>query len=117
MPRSVTPRDRAVLTDIPAAAELVLRRINGRTLDQLRCDIDFQDLIVFRLLVIGEASKRLSPDAMEAIPEVPWIQVQGMRNRLIHGYDTIDFSIVWNTVQLDLPLLIAAVRGALSRTP
>lgn len=51
---------------------------------------------------------------MTDIPSVPWIKVQGMRNRLIHGYDNVDFEILWDTVQTHLPPLISALREYLN---
>ena len=57
--------------------------------------------------IVGEAANRISPEFQQAHCDIPWAKVRGMRNRLIHGYDAVDFNILWDTVQLDLPQLIA----------
>ena len=59
--------------------------------------------------IVGEAANRVSQATRERRPEIPWPQIIGMRNRLIHGYDVIDFDLLWDTVADDLPPLIAAL--------
>ena len=46
-----------------------------------------------------------------AYPSIPWPQIVGLRNRLIHGYDAVDFDILWDVLQFDLPALIAELRA------
>lgn len=71
-------------------------------------------LALTRLIeVVGEAAGRVSREGQEAHPEIPWRDAVTMRNRLIHGYDVIDYLRVWDTVALDLPPLIAALEKAL----
>ena len=61
---------------------------------------------VFNLMQIGELSKSsLSEGAKSAIQTVPWHQIYGMRNRIVHGYDGVDMRIVWDTVAEDIPKL------------
>ena len=57
------------------------------------------------LQIIGEAARRLSDSIREQHPDVPWGQIIGLRNRLIHGYDDVDHDIVWQIVTTDVPLL------------
>ena len=61
--------------------------------------------------IIGEAANRVSEVTRARHPDVPWAQIIGMRNRLIHGYDVIDYSLLWNTVTADLPPLIATLES------
>ncbi|MEM7017163.1 MAG: HepT-like ribonuclease domain-containing protein [Pseudomonadota bacterium] len=66
-----------------------------------------RQLALTRLMeIIGEAAKRVSSNTRQAHPEIPWAQIIGMRNRLVHGYDVIDFDLLWDTVKSDLPPLI-----------
>jgi uncharacterized protein with HEPN domain len=68
------------------------------------------NLALVRLLeIIGEAASRVPIEERPRYPEIPWPQIIGMRNRLIHGYDSIDFDILWQTLVEDLPPLIAAL--------
>ena len=65
------------------------------------------DATVRNLEIIGEAAARLSDETRAAIPEIPWADVIGMRNRLVHVYFDIDLERLWDTVQQDLPRLAA----------
>lgn len=61
---------------------------------------------VFNLMQIGELAKQcLSDDLKAEITSIPWKQLYGMRNRIVHGYDGVDMSIVWATIKSDLPSL------------
>ncbi len=75
-----------------------------------RADLDndrLLDLALTRLLeIIGEAANRVPEEIQEAHPEIAWGQIISLRNRLIHGYDSIDFDILWAIVQSDLPELV-----------
>ena len=72
------------------------------------------ELALVRLMeIIGEAAGRISPDTRAKLPEIPWSDVVAMRNRLIHGYDSVDPDILWDTVNYDLPSLLEAVNGLL----
>jgi uncharacterized protein with HEPN domain len=65
------------------------------------------ELALTRLLeIIGEAANRVPEETQEAHPEIAWGQIVSLRNRLIHGYDSIDFDILWAIVKEDLPELI-----------
>jgi uncharacterized protein with HEPN domain len=62
---------------------------------------------------IGEAAARVSQEGQEKYAEIPWREVIGMRNRLVHGYDSVDLAILWDTIELDLPPLIAQLEKIL----
>lgn len=80
-----------------------------------RDDVMRQDAVLRRLAVIGEAVKLLSAESLAAEPEVPWRRIAGMRDRLIHGYSSVDLDIVWRVTQVELPALAAAIERLLSR--
>ena len=74
-----------------------------------------QDAVVRNIEVIGEAAnniQRVDPSFATAHADVPWQVMYAMRNRLSHGYDKIDFEIVWKTVCNDLPALFQLVKAA-----
>jgi len=89
--------------------------VEGRT----RLDLDEDrvlNLALTRLLeIIGEAANRVPEDIQEKYPALPWLQMIGARNRLIHGYDSVDFDILWAIFQNDLPELISQLEQILSR--
>jgi len=65
-------------------------------------------LAIVRLLeILGEAAGRVPEDVRQAHATIPWSQIIGMRNRLIHGYDQVDLDIVWAVITSDLPALVA----------
>lgn len=73
-----------------------------------------QDAVFRNLEVIGEAAKNIQkadPFFAEAHSEIPWQVMYSMRNRLTHGYDTVDVEIVWRTVRHDLPVLYRLVQS------
>ena len=72
-----------------------------------------QDAVIRNFEVIGEAANRLSPAARHQA-EVSWRKVIAFRNRLIHGYDSVDFEILWQIVNHDLPSLIVALEQIVS---
>jgi uncharacterized protein with HEPN domain len=65
-------------------------------------------LALVRLLeIVGEAASRVPNDECAKYPEIPWPEIVGLRNRLIHGYDAVDLDILWQIIVHDLPPLIA----------
>ena len=60
--------------------------------------------------IVGEAASRVSEPKRAQHPQIPWRQVVALRNRLIHGYDTIDLEILWQIVKNDMPSLVAQLR-------
>ncbi len=60
--------------------------------------------------IVGEAANRVSVATQQKYPEIPWSQIVGMRNRLVHGYDVIDLDLLRDTVAQDLPPLIVTLQ-------
>jgi len=85
----------------------------GRQREDLERDRMLQLALVWLVEVVGEAAVRVRPETQKRFPSIPWRQVDGMRNRLIHGYDKVDLAILWDTTQDDLPVLILQLREAL----
>ncbi len=100
------PDDRGRLQDMLESAEEAVEVVRGKT----RADTDGDrvlNLALARLLeIIGEAAARLSPEFRLRHPEVPWADIIGLRNRLIHNYRDVDFNILWQIIDVDLPVLI-----------
>ena len=65
--------------------------------------------------IIGEAAAHVSQQTRERYPKIPWEDIVGMRNRIVHGYDEVDFDILWDVVELHLPPLVDEVRRALDQ--
>jgi len=100
------PRDEAILLDIAKAARLALEFARGLDQDAFLEDLKTQSAVSHQLMVLGEAVKRLSDEFCRKHPEIPWRQIAGMRDRLIHGYDVVDLDEVWLVLEEDLPELL-----------
>jgi uncharacterized protein with HEPN domain len=99
-------RDQIPLTQMLGYAREAVKLASGKSRGNLDTDRLFELALTRLLEVIGEAANRI-PDEIQAVnPEIPWLQVIGLRNRLIHGYDSVDFDILWAIVKDDLPDLI-----------
>ena len=110
----LTPKDKLRLEHMRSEAQKVRHKVAGRHRKELDEDDDLAAILAWRLALIGEAAARVSESLQNSHPAVPWLQIAGMRNRLIHGYDTIDLDLVWQTIEDDLPPLIAALDTILS---
>lgn len=75
------------------------------TYEQFADEFRINYAAVRALEIIGEATKRLPMEVREAYPSVPWREMAGMRDRIIHGYDTVDLRIVWDTIRQRIPAL------------
>ena len=82
-----------------------------------RSDLDTDRLLNLALTrlveIIGEAANRVPETVKAEYPDVPWLQMIGARNRLIHGYDSVDFDILWAIISRDLPRLITQLESIL----
>jgi uncharacterized protein with HEPN domain len=76
-------------------------------------EVQIQDAVIRRIEIIGEAARRVSDETKATYPDIPWKEMAGMRNLMIHDYDNVDLSIVWQTVQKDLPFLIGRFESLL----
>lgn len=93
------------LRDILDAVEKVDKFMEGISFEQFANDDRTNFAVVRALEVIGEATKRIPPVIQEQYPHVPWSEMAGMRDKLIHDYFGVDLQVVWRTVQEDLPPL------------
>lgn len=79
---------------------------NNKTLEDFQANPMCDEACVFNLMQIGEPAKTaLSDEAKTEIASIPWKQLYGMRNRIVHGYSGVDMRIVWDTIHDDLPVL------------
>ena len=85
---------------------------------QSRADLSGNRMLALSLVkcieIVGEAAGRIGEETRQQAPQVPWQDIVGMRNRLIHAYFDIDLDRVWDTVEGDLPVLIAQLEDLLS---
>ncbi|MBI5480047.1 MAG: DUF86 domain-containing protein [Deltaproteobacteria bacterium] len=108
--------DRQRLLDVLEAIERI-ERYTAQGREALERDELVQTWVVHHLQIIGEAAGKLTPELRAAHPEVPWAQIVGTRNVLVHHYFGIDVELVWSTVERDLPALKQAVTRVLAGLP
>src|SRR5438132_4268425 len=95
-------------------AQEAIEMLGAATLEQLRTDRKLQLALVQLIEIMGEAASRIPDDVRQAHPTVPWQSAADMRNKLIHGYDVIEYEIVFDTVRDDLPILVQQLRAILA---
>ena len=105
--------DLSHIRDIRDGCEYLFRTTRGLTAEQLLANEDKYGAVQHRLLIIGEAVKRLSEAFRNKHPQIPWRGFAGMGDRIIHRYEEVDIMIVWETIRTDIPTLLAVVESAL----
>src|ERR1022692_197277 len=99
-------RDKLYLQHIVQAVEKILSYTNSLTRDEFKHNMLIQDATIRELEIIGEAARLISEATKRAHPDIPWYEISGMRNRLIHEYFGVDLAVVWKTVTEDLEILV-----------
>ena len=108
------PRDAVRLRHMLEAATKAVASVAGYERAVLDTD-EMRTLALVRLLqIVGEAAPAVSDATRDRYPTIPWRQIAGTRDRLIHGYEAVDLDIVWAIVTTDLPPLIAEIEKALA---
>ena len=110
-------RDDASLLDIARAGSLLRDFIQGMSKAQFYNDLKTQAAVLHQLLIIGEAVKRLSEAFRQKHSNIPWRLIAGMRDKLIHGYDSVDLGEVWKTASQDIPDLLTKIHPLLPQKP
>src|SRR5687768_14229404 len=87
-------------------AREAIELLGDMTVEELRNDRVLQLALVQLIEIVGEAAARIPDATRRSHPSIPWQTAADMRNRLIHGYDVIEFAIVYDTVKDDLPPLV-----------
>src|SRR5262249_36758800 len=105
------PRDELYLGHMLETARKIAVRTQGLTRADFEADEDRQIVFVHLTQIIGEAAARVSSETRDQHSEIPWKQIVGMRNKLVHDYWTVDRDILWDVITIDVPLLIQLLGG------
>ncbi|MEM9271561.1 MAG: DUF86 domain-containing protein [Cyanobacteria bacterium P01_F01_bin.143] len=103
-------RDQASLIDIINAAQRILNFAKGIDKSVLASNEEKQSAILYQVLVIGEATKRLSQEFRTQHSQIPWKDIAGMRDILAHQYDHVDLKTIWDVIHKDIPELLAYLK-------
>lgn len=106
-------RDEGAVLDVARAVRRALEFAGDLPPRELEADALRFAAVQHQLLVAGEAVKRLTDEFRAAHPGLPWAELAAMRDRIIHRYDEVDASIVWETVHEDLPELLDQLEALL----
>jgi len=97
--------DKEFLLDIQEAIRRINLYTSSLTYDEFFENIQIQDAVLRNLEIIGEAVKNLSQDLKKRYKNVPWKDIAGMRDKIIHFYFGVNLDIVWDTIKEKLPIL------------
>ena len=105
--------DRVYLLHVQDAIAQIMTYAKSGEAD-FRANRQIQDAVIRNFEIIGEAVKHVSSELRSKHPEIPWKQIAGMRDEMIHEYFGVDLAIVWDTIQKDLPKLKQTIDRFLS---
>ncbi len=111
----MSPDDRWRICHMVDAAEQALTFVQGRNKTDLNDDPMLRMALTRAVEIVGEAATQVSQAGRAEFPAVPWPQIIGMRNRLVHAYFDINQNVLWDTVQLALPALLIQLRALLEK--
>jgi len=97
--------DTVFLKHILDAIDLISSYLKGKNYEEFEDNRMLQDAVIREIEIMGEATKNLSLEFRNKYSEIPWRQIAGMRDKLIHGYFGVDLGAVWDTATKDIPLL------------
>lgn len=111
---STLDRDVAHLVEIQEAIKRVRAYVTGFDRSAFLADAKTCDATAMQLVVIGESARSLTDAARNIAPEIPWSNVIGLRNRIVHGYKTLDHANIWRIVTTELDTLDVVVSKVLA---
>jgi uncharacterized protein with HEPN domain len=105
---------KATLCQIRDAARRAQEICANKTLEELLQDWQATAALERFIEIAGEGVKRLPEDLRDRYPSVPWKEIAGTRDHLSHGYDDVDYQVLWNAVTGDMPTLLATIEKMLA---
>lgn len=110
----MTPEQRLLdnLLDIQEAASEAIGFVSGSTLETFERNLLTQRAVAMTFVLIAAAASRILsrfPDIASEHPDIAWSKIKGLRNVVVHEYEMLDWRLVWETVQTDLPALVAQI--------
>jgi uncharacterized protein with HEPN domain len=112
----MSPRDwKDRIRDILDAIAEIQAFTHGMDFDAFRNDLKTLKAVELDFIVIGEAANQIPEEVEGMNPEVPWLLMRAMRNRLVHVYFSVSAQLLWDTIQNDLPLLISPLETLLTK--
>lgn len=95
-------KEKGILINIVKHCKKIIGKMENLSKEEFDKDEDRTQIVCFNILQIGELAKNLSPEFIRQYNSVPWAKIKGMRDKVAHGYGTLDMDRIWNTAQLDI---------------
>ncbi len=95
------------------AIERIRQYTSGMTFDQFCTDSRTMQAVLHNFMIIGEATRHIPDSVQQAYSAIPWSEMRDMRNIIAHEYDNVDYWVVWDTIQEDLPGLPSLLQHVL----
>lgn len=111
----MTSKDRIILQKISGFIDDVAQYVNGLPFEQFMTDKKTISACAFTVSQIGELAKDISLSIQEEYADIPWKSIRGMRNKIVHDYENIDFAVLWGTITKSLPELVNQIDEILYR--
>ena len=111
------PKDEEILLDLCQALQKILVFIENMNQAEFNNDEKTQSSVLYQLVIVGEAINRLSEEFKSQYPEIPFDEIRGMRNRVVHEYNEVDCDIIWEAIQYDIPPLLEVLSPLISSEP
>ena len=102
---------RLYLDDMIVCCEKVTRYVGTSGRDEFLANEMIYDAVIRNLEILGEAAKHIPADVKARMPEVAWREIAGMRDWIAHGYFTIKADVVWNAIEVEVPLLVRTLQA------
>jgi uncharacterized protein with HEPN domain len=102
------------IKDIIDAMETLEKFIEGMDFEEFRGDDKTTSAAIRKFEIIGEAAKQMPDEIKQKHPDVPWKEMAGMRDRLIHLYFGVDYNLVWTTIKNRIPQVKPLIRKIIS---
>jgi uncharacterized protein with HEPN domain len=103
-----------LLNDILDSIEKIRIYVDGYNFESFLADSKTCDAVIRNFEIIGEAANRLPDEIREQYPDINWFRIRGIRNRIVHDYMGIDYSIVWTIIENDLEVFVTGISKILS---
>jgi uncharacterized protein with HEPN domain len=106
--------DRLPMIQMLEHAREAVEIVSGRSRLELSSNRVLQLALQHLVQIVGEAAGRVSREGKAKYPDVPWVEAISTRHRIVHDYDRVNYDILWDTIAVDFPVLVAALERALA---
>ena len=110
-------RDEQRIDHMLNALEALVRNSQGVNREMLYTEDNVTKVLMYDLIVLGEAANNISVAFAKAHPEIEWADVAGLRHKLVHDYAGVNFDILWNVVSKDIPALLPKIKAIHNALP